>query len=269
MGYQQQKGYPERLPEILFAICEYLSANGDVDFILHGGDMIDSTTENNIVAAAKHFDMAVPVYLCLGNHDLTTPDAVDFWGELAPQFFNGGTVNYMVLSEDCVIHVVPNHWGDDPFYWKDKQEARFSSAQKVHFLRDVSIRPDLPHILLTHSPVYGLPVAQTGFSEPYHCANASFTEEIASLAAGHTSVRCILGAHTHMNMRVDHDGVEFVTGSALVETPFEFKLFEVTSRRMEMSTFSLSDALTFDGAYDVAKSFVQGREVDRSFIWEF
>jgi len=51
--------------------------NDGIDFILHGGDMIDSTTEDHIVAATNAFDLAVPVYLCLGNHDLTTPDAAE------------------------------------------------------------------------------------------------------------------------------------------------------------------------------------------------
>lgn len=135
--------------------------------------------------------------------------------------------------------------------------------------RELITRSDLPHILLTHSPVYGLPEGQTGLPEPYHAPDASFTAEMTALATAHIDLKCILGAHNHMNMHVTHEGTEFVTVSSTVETPFEFKLFEVRPQRIEMSTISLSAALPFDGAYDVVKSFVQGREVDRSFTREF
>ncbi len=269
MGFQQQEGYPERLSEILSALCEYPSVGDGIDFILHGGDMIDSTTEDNIVAAAKHFDLAVPVYLCVGNHDLTTPDALDLWLGLAPQFFIGGAPDYTIASEDCVIHVVPNHWCDVPFYWDRTQRPHLSPDQASQLSRELTTKSHLPHVILTHSPVYGLPVAQTGFPDSYHCPDASFTEEITALAARHTNIRCILGAHNHLNTCVDRGGVEFVTVSSMVETPFEFKLFEMRPQRIEMSTASLSATLAFDGTYDAAKSFVQGRKVDRSFIREF
>lgn len=269
MGFQQQQGYPEKLPEILSALCEYVSVSDGVDFILHGGDMVDSTTADNILAAAKVFDLGVPVYLCLGNHDLTTPDALDLWLKLAPQFFMGGMPNYRVATADCVVHVVPNHWGDVPFYWDKTQHAHLVPAQRERLTREVDVRADVPHLILTHSPVYGLPVAQTGLTDDDHSPDSSFTAEIAAFAAKYANIRCVLGAHNHLNMRVDHGGVEFVTVSSLVETPFEVKLFEVSPQRMAMSTVSLSASLAFDGAYDVAKSFVQGRAIDRSFVREF
>jgi len=265
MGYQQQTGYPERLSDILSALREYLSANHDIDFILHGGDMIDTTTEDNIIAAANAFHFEVPVYLCLGNHDLTTPDSVAQWSTLAPEFFANGTPDYTIISEDCVIHVVPNHWGDEPYYWKSAQKPHFSSAQMERLSHDLSMKANLPHILLTHSPVYGLPVTQTGFSEPYHYPGDSFATDVNALATAHDNMECVLGAHNHMNMHVSHDGVDFVTISALVETPFEFKLFEVGAQQIEMSTISLQPALAFDAEYDTTRSYVQGRAIDRSF----
>jgi 3',5'-cyclic-AMP phosphodiesterase len=264
MMYEQQKGYPEALEQILSAVCEDLSANGGVDFILHGGDMVDATTEENILEAAKAFNLPVPVYLCLGNHDLTTPDAVEQWLELAPQFFANGAPDYTVAAEHCVIHVTPNHWCNRPFYWENEQNAQFFAPQTEWLSHQLGKSLDLPHILLTHSSVYGLPVEQTALPQPYHCPNASFTAQVAGLAAAHENLKCVLGAHNHLNMRLNHDGVEFVTVSALVETPFEFKLFEVTPQRMQMSTISLASRLTFDGEYNQARSFVQGRPADRS-----
>lgn len=269
MGYQQQTGYPEKLLQIASALQQYLSANDGVDFILHGGDMIDCTTDDNIRAAAECFDFAIPTYLCLGNHDLTSPDATVRWLLLAPQLFVGGVPDYTVEMEDCLIHVAPNHWCDHPFYWNGTQDPHLSDVQKDRLSNELERHPDIPHILLTHSPVHGLPCAQTGFREPYHSPGTSFTREIMALVTKHPSIRCVLGAHNHMNMRVHYGGVEFVTVSSLVETPFELKLFEVTPGRIAMSTIGLCSALDFKSEPDPGKSFVQGREADRSFIREF
>lgn len=71
MGDQQQKGYPEMLSAILSALQETLRTEGRIDFVLHGGDMIDSTTDANLAGAMVTFELSVPVYLCLGNHDVT------------------------------------------------------------------------------------------------------------------------------------------------------------------------------------------------------
>jgi hypothetical protein len=242
---------------------------GDIDFIIHGGDMVDATSDDAITAAASAFDLSVPAYLCLGNHDVTTRDAVERWLTLAPSLFPNGAPDYTIASVDCALHVAPTQWCDVPYYWDRAQEPHLSSVQVMHLRRMLNTRTDVPHLLLTHSPVYGLPVAQTGFAEPYHAPAAAFTAQIRDLTARQGTLKGVLGAHNHMMMRVHRAGVEFVTVSALVETPFAFKLFEVTPRRMAMTTFRLSDALTFEGEYDAARSFVQGRAVDRSFSRAF
>lgn len=265
MGYQQQKGYPDKLPVILAALSTYLSARGDIDFILHGGDMIDAASDDTITAAAHAFTLDVPVYLCLGNHDLTAPDAIERWLTLAPQFFLNGSPDYTIASDDCVLHVAPTQWCEDPYYWHSTQQPHLSPGQMARLKCALNKRTDVPHILLTHSPVYGLPVAQTGLPEVYHAPAVAFTAQIRDLAARHKNLRSVLGAHTHMNMRVNQGGIDFVTVSAFVETPFEFKRFEVTPRGMAMSTRSLRGALTFQSEYDTTRSFVQGRGIDRSF----
>jgi hypothetical protein len=209
--------------------------------------------------------LPVPVYLCLGNHDLTATDAAERWLKLAPRFFGNDSPVYTVTADHCVVHVIPNHWCDVPFYWHETADARFTAAQVERLSHDLATAPHLPHIILTHSPVHGLPVEQTGLREPLHCPDPSFTAQMSAILAGHKNAKCVLGAHSHMNMRVDHGGVEFVTVSSFVETPFEFKLFEVTPDSMTMSTVSLKDSLDIDAEYNTAKTFVQGRPVDRLF----
>lgn len=265
-----QQGYPKQMAEILTALKAYLHGQGDIDFVLHGGDMIGTLSDAGIVASATAFDWDVPVHLCLGNHDLDSPTAVERWLALAPRFFgDSGKPVYTVATEDCRIHVVPNHWCEEPYYWRDSLHAQFSTDQLIYLTEALDAEPDLPHIVQTHSPVFGVPEEQTGFAEPFHSPAPAFTAAFIELASRHPNLKCVLGAHNHINTHVVHDGVHFVSSSALVEVPFEFKILEVTPGAMAMSTVSLNDSVRFDAVYDAEKAYVQGRESDRSFADEF
>lgn len=267
--YYQQEPSPDRLPQILAALCEHETVRGGVDFILHGGDIVHEYSVDNIAAAVDAFRIDIPVYLCLGNHDLTAPQAADQWLKQAPGFFGSDAPEFTITSDDCMVHVVPNHWGEVPYCSEGAQGPHLSDSQLDRVTSELHRSPDLPHILLTHSQVYGLPTAQTGLDEPYHSPAPSFTAQVATVAARYPALQCVLGAHNHMNMCVHENGTAFVTVSALTETPYEFKLFEVSPNHIEMSTIPLQPALGFDGDYDTSKSYVQGRPVDRAFSKSF
>jgi hypothetical protein len=66
-------------------------------------------------------------------------------------------------------------------------------------------------------------------------------------------------------MNKELNGVHYITVSPLVETPFEFKLFEVLPESLTMETHNLSDRVDFGARYDWNRTFVQGRACDRSF----
>ena len=87
MGYQMQPAYPERLDEIVAALDAWIRRRGDVDFVLHAGDVVDAATDANIRRATDLFALSVPVAVCLGNHDLTETDAIERWRALAPNLF--------------------------------------------------------------------------------------------------------------------------------------------------------------------------------------
>jgi hypothetical protein len=266
MGYQQQQGVPEKLPELVAAIKNQIATDKCIAFVLHGGDMVEAATDRNLTAAVKAFDLPVPVYLCLGNHDLTAPDALERWLTLAPGFFRQGRPEYSIETAQCVLHVVPNHWEARPYYWETVQQPHFSAGQLERLDGALRLKPHLPHLLLTHSPVHGAPVEQTGFAEPFHPPGKAFTAAVTAMAARHGNLQCVLGAHNHLNLCVKNQGVHFVTVSALVETPFELKLFEVTADVITMSTLSLANRVGGAAAYDAGKAFVQGRPNDRAFI---
>jgi 3',5'-cyclic AMP phosphodiesterase CpdA len=263
--YKQQRPYTEKLPEIISALKKFIAEEKDISFLLHGGDLVDVTSENNIRAAAELFDLEIPVHLCLGNHDLTTPDALQQWLQFAPQFFPNTQPDFSLLTDDCIIHIAPNQWGSAPYYWEEEQRPHFLPQQKTFLENALSAAANRPHLLLTHAPVFDLPPEQTGLNQSLHAPNAEFNETICELAARHPHLLCVLGAHSHLNMCVQRGGTHFVTASALVETPFECKVFEVTRECMAMRTITLGNRMNELGEYDFSKTFVQGRAVDRAF----
>jgi 3',5'-cyclic AMP phosphodiesterase CpdA len=265
MGYQQQQGYPEALRQIVAALNTWLSGVQDIAFVLHGGDMVDAATEDNVREADALLRLAVPVYLCLGNHDLTSERSLELWLALAPRFFKAGAPEFSIETDDCMIHVAPNHWDKTPYFWRDVQEEHFREEQLGWLAAELSRRPDAVHLLSTHSPAMGVPTEQTGHLQPCHGPAARFQACLLELAGRHRQLRCILGAHNHLNMSVQVGDVHCVTVSALAETPFEFKLFEITPAAVAMSTHSLFSRVDFKPHYEFDKAFVQGRKKDRSF----
>lgn len=264
MGYQQQPGHPARLPELLNALRERIAAEGGADFVLHGGDLTDAATEENIGAAAAAFAaLGVPVRLCLGNHDLTAPDAAELWRKNAPEFFAGGRPEYTILTPDIAVHVAPNHWCEQPYFWKDRQREHFSEDQLAWLRSELRRRPDLPHTLVAHSPVFGLPPEQTGLDAPLHAPGVEFAETVFALADEFPQLRLVLGAHNHMNSRVERRGVQYVTVSSFVETPFEVKWIEVSSARLAMRTLRLGTTES-PGEYRPDHAYAQGRDQDRT-----
>lgn len=264
MGYHQQPGYPEALPQIVAALRDWIGDNPPIDAVVHGGDMIDTCRDALVAEAAALFDLPVPVRLCLGNHDLTAPDSLDRWLSAAPTFFPGGAAEFTLATRDARIHIVPNQWGPTPYCWDGAQDPRFSPAQHRWLSRALAERTDLPHLLVTHCPAAGLPAEQTGMDAPHHAPPEPFAAEIAELARVHPHLRCVLGAHNHMTMHVRKRGLHLLTTSSLAETPFEAKLVEIDRRSVRITTLSLQHRLPLDAAYDADRAYVQGRPQDRT-----
>ncbi len=265
MNFQEQNGYPECIQEITGALNQYIIEQNDIDFVLHGGDMIDFTNDENILKAREVFKFSIPTYLCLGNHDLTTQNALERWITLAPQYFINNKPNYTLRHKDLVIHIAPNHWNEKPYFWSNSQNPHLSDDQISKLKDELNTGTHLPHLLSTHSPIYGIPKEQSGIPIDYHTPCKTFTSEINALVDQHSNIKCVLSGHNHINTHTHHEGVEYISASSFVETPFEFKLFEATANSITMRTISLKDSLQFTHNYNEKKTYVQGRDVDRFF----
>jgi len=265
MGYFQQPAYPEHLPALAGLLDEWIRRAGDVDFVVHGGDVVDDATSGNVRRARDVFSLSVRTYACLGNHDMTVPDAPALWLAEGAELLAGGELNFTIDGDGWAVHVMPNHWCDQPYYWDDEQDAYFLSEQLLRVESAIAAAPRATHILITHSPVLPVPPAQTGLDRPFHGPNESFTQAVLALAARQPGLRAIFSAHTHINMHVQHAGAHYVTVSSFVETPFEFKVVEVDASGVKMDTVSLAGEAGFETAYDDERAYVQGRPEDRAF----
>lgn len=263
-GYRQQERYLKYFDKLLNVFAEWIEQQDDIDFIIHGGDMVDKGSSENIVEAGRLFKkLPCPVYFTPGNHDLTENDSVEKWLSETPEFFDNKAVDFSFCRDNIKFDFVSCHWGEKTYFWHpDEAQIPYFAAEQTDLLND---RNDFKHrILITHAPVFGLPCGQTGLNEALHPPAGDFSKVIHELAVKN-KILLVLGAHTHMNMHLHKDGVHYVTASAFSETPFEFKLFDLNTESFFMKTINLADRINFNTNYDFDKTHIQGRACDRSF----
>lgn len=265
MEFFQQPAYPGKIETLLELLLEPIKEQ-NIDFIIHGGDMIHSYDQNLIKKAIRIFNLPIPTYLCLGNHDLDDLHALNGWLEHAPSFFINHSPNYQIVTKTCIIHVVPNQWEvKREYYWGNVQEPSFTKEQLRQLERDLQDNLDKVHILVTHSPVFGMSIEQSGLSQVIHEPPAMFQQTILQLTEKYPHLQLVLSGHNHLNTIHKLEKTAFVTASSFVESPFEYKLVEINSQQINLSTHIIPHSqLDFYFRYNPERSYVQGREKDRT-----
>lgn len=261
--YKQQTAYREILDELLLLLNEKINEIGNIDFIINGGDVIDQYEESLLTKTKQSFSMSKPVYFCLGNHDLTEPEAAENWFKKAPEFFKDNSLHFELETKDCMLHILPNHWCKKEYFWKKEQEPYFSLKQLERLTEKLKNNP-MPHIIITHANILGISREQTGFEEEYHAQKESFIKTFSELLKSYPQIKCIICAHNHINSINILENVPVVSAASFTESPFEFKLFEIDKNTLSIKTFNLSADLRLKTDYDFNKTFVQGRNKDRN-----
>lgn len=267
LGYTQQPQYADRLGELLALLDDWIAHQdgASIDFVLHGGDMVDVVTGGTLAAARETFDLSVPLYLALGNHDMTAPDSAALWLSEAPVFFHGGELAYSLWEVDWMLHVLPTQWCDVPHTWTDEQNPHFLLEHLANLEAALGQHPDLAHLICTHAEVLPVPAVQIGRSGPYHPPLPSYVDSVATLIHRFPQIKGVIGGHNHVNTHGLLGGAHVVTASAFTEAPFEFKVFEVSADHFAMETVPLMARVSFCADYNWDKTFVQGRRCDRAF----
>jgi hypothetical protein len=94
----------------------------------------------------------------------------------------------------------------------------------------------------------------------------AYTATVADLLQRYPQLRGVLGGHNHINTHGSVHQAHVVTGSAFVETPFEFKVVDVSGAGWSMRTVALLPQVPFRAEYDWDRTFVQGRACDRTVM---
>jgi len=268
-GYHQQPRFIAQLYVLIDTLSEYLRDNPDISFVAHGGDLLEEVTIENIKTAQEMFTrLPCPVYLALGNHDMTVPGSIKLWLEYAPEFFPGNDINFSIHEKDVTLDFFCCNWGPVPYFWNPSIEQIPWLAPKEMLRLEWKDMKTKNRIAIMHSPIFGLPPEQTGMNTPLHPPAENFTHAILDAIDG-TNIRLVLGAHNHMNMNILYRRTHFVTTSAFIEIPFEFKVVDAASDKVTMITISLNRTTGLPLNYDFNKTFVQGRLCDRAFSDDF
>jgi len=266
MGYYKQTRYLSHFQELIECLGQYIKTSGDIHYIIHGGDIVDQATPELITKATSFFDqLSCPTYLVLGNHDLTAHNSLELWLEYAPQFFPDNRPDFRLVSNGVQLDGLVSNWGKLPAYWspKERQMPWLTAMQLARI--DNLTEGCYVQLIITHSPVYGVPPEQHGGNDIMHAPRGDFSDKLLEHL---NQTPLVLGAHNHMNMNIRLNDCNFAAVSAFSEMPFEFKLIEVTPQKLSMQTLQLGNQISFSTEYDFDSTYVQGRQCDRGFEWQ-
>jgi hypothetical protein len=265
-GYHRQPPYIERLPQLIAALELWMRQQGEFDLVLHGGDMVEWAEADLIAQAAGEWaTLSAPVYLALGNHDLTAPDALDLWAKFGGHLFPDGEPAYTVDLDDCLLHVVPTQWGARPFFWDGgPPRACLYPDQLGELEARLAGGYHTPQLVCCHGAPMGVPAAQMGAERDFDPPPTAYFEALRDLAEAYPSLHLILSGHSHIHSLGALGGAHWLMASSFTESPFEFKDIEVTGEGLTVRTVALYYEVGWRAHYDFDAAYVQGRPCDRA-----
>ncbi|MDD3926675.1 MAG: metallophosphoesterase, partial [bacterium] len=201
-GYRQQERYPEYLDELFAGLRAWIEEH-QVDFLLHGGDITNEGTKEQIETAVRYFDsLGLPYYACLGNHDLFYTDSHRHWLAGGACFLIGDSLNFKLETPDMLLYSFSLHWDSrtPPYYWNiDLPQTPLPDIEAMAEFEDLLQTADRPVAVLIHVPLNSIPARQTGLAEDIHIPNADLREYFLDKASRFPHFKLVLAAHSHVN----------------------------------------------------------------------
>ena len=198
-------------------------AREGIDFVMHGGDMTENATRDEFALFAGIVgSQPLPVYGCMGNHDVyldsSRPDALELLGDQFP----GGTLDY-VLSKPPLRFVVLDVKIEEP-------DAR--EAQRAWLRETLAADRRSPTIVVWHYAPYNRGgLSSCGFR--LHDWSALGQEAVLDLVQAAPNVVATLNGHDHWDEVNDLRGVRHIQNAAFVEWPNSYRVFRVYADRIE------------------------------------
>ena len=182
----------ERRAPAVQALAAYLREY-PADFLVSGGDNTERATEeeyNFIDAEIK--SLGLPIYWCLGNHDL----------------FGDGWLHWKRLYGSSIRTV---RAGNTTIYILDNANGTFGEKQRRWFEEQLQHDPARHRFAVMHYPLF---LGANYMLDGTVLSHEHYT--FADIFERH-NVRHILMGHSHIYRRVMLNGVDYITASALKE----------------------------------------------------
>jgi len=229
-GYKYHwKDLPNSFP-ILENTIDYINHTIKPDFVIHTGDLTEYGNPRDLEKTKGLLDkLDCSCYPVMGDHDL---------GTSFPAFDkNRSGCNYVrVFGQRC--------YSFDHANWHMVIVGIYPNQEELEWLKnDLAKNKDKPTIVCTHRLIiadqFTLDLAKKHLGVSLLMPKA---EEVGSILKSHPNVVLVLSGHCHSNFRWDKYGMAFISTSALLEVPHQFKVFEVYRDKIEVSLFTANRA---------------------------
>jgi len=198
---QWQWDGPNRLAWVGDAIAQDADANGNFDFILHGGDLVESpsiTYWTHWFASFETMLLRAPFLPVLGNHERNTGRYYEYF--TLPS--GGGRDNERWWAL---------HWGDLVVVGLDTNASSVPEmrAQQAWLEQELS-GPEIHKFVIFHHPVFS--------SDAYHGSGYSYDVIYHPIFVKH-GVDIVFNGHAHNYERIVRDGVTYLVVGGGGATP--------------------------------------------------
>ena len=223
----------------------------NLDMVLHCGDLThDGDIESLIFCAELFKDLRCPVYFTLGNHDTLIPAARE---EIASIFklptnnfsFRHDLPEFSLLFLDTNFAHYPNGREDPLMNWRiaSKEYSAVGPTRSSIIWLDQQLKDLLgtPVIIIAHHPFITKetyprisPRSLSDWRQRVQTVDTAlfpaFSAELRDVISSHSkTISAIFSGHWHINDFFKWNDIAIIQTSSLIEFPFEFRVFELTS----------------------------------------
>ena len=210
-----------------------------VSFAFIAGDMTDGGSRSQIESLAGTIRRAgLPVYGCIGNHEVFTAGSRTNLMALVPGLFPSGNTQYALDKPPLRFVVLDGSWWRDragnalDAYDKIKAVSMTPAPAEIDWLRrTLAVDTRTPTLVMWHYPFYS---GRGETSCGYRLGKPMiWSPEVMSVLESATNVVATLNGHMHYNAVDTHKGIVCLQNAAFAEWPNLYRVLRVYSDRIE------------------------------------
>lgn len=241
-----------------------------VDYVLHGGDAVSTPRPEHIDTAVATFTaLGRPVHLCLGNHDLMSPQAADLWRAGHGGLLPAGQFDFVVHHPDADLLVIAHHWYNlnRPYYWDLSVPSLPVLADgQWRLIEEQAARCQTlgrPLLLALHSQILSLDHAPGDNGPLSSPPNPELLIRLRAIGRQYPCLKLVMSGHCHAHHILPVGTFHAMTTAAFGESPFEARLLTMDHHQLAIETVCFRDVFNLIAPYNDAKAWAQGGPHDR------